>query len=265
MTLVRAVAAPDEFLRLSELFAALGFEAGKGWQDAGSTGAAFLAPLGNLELVSGDQPATPELLIEVTELDHIHAAVKRWISASFHTEDTASRVSEVAPTHWNSRLFTAQLADGLSVAFWQFEDPFHGVIPAVEGSLSAAGMRFAIVSTRWNTVITDRPPPGILGLPASQRRRYAKDITVVRVPGAWEVPNAARHPRGIRSPRCHHHPGLSAPGRNGALRSHLQRGRPRDWPVPAGDWNPPRLRGSHLRNSRAGPRSGRPQSWKQGL
>ncbi len=191
MTLVRAVAAPDEFSRLSELFASLGFEAGKGWQDAGSTGAAYLAPLGNLELVSGLQPATPELLIEVTDLDHIHAAVKRWLSASLRTEEVAFHLSEVAHTHWNSRLFTAQLSEALTVAFWQSEDPFHGQIAAVEGSLNASGMKFAIVTTRWNTVITDRLLQGSLDCLLRSGAARA-DITIVRVPGAWEVPNAAR-------------------------------------------------------------------------
>ncbi len=200
MTLVRVVAAPDELSRLSELFASLGFEAGKGWSDAhegtSSIGAPFLAPLGNLELISGAQPATPELLIEVTGLELIPAAVKRWLSTFVRPEEIASRLSEVAPTHWNSRLFTAQLSENLTLAFWQSEDPFHGqlsegIAPAIEGSLSAAGMRFAIVTTRWNTVITDRLLQGSLDcLLRSGAAR--KDITVVRVPGAWEIPNAAR-------------------------------------------------------------------------
>jgi 6,7-dimethyl-8-ribityllumazine synthase len=191
MTLVRAVPAPDEFARLSELFAALGFEAGKGWEDAGSKGAAFLAPVGNLELVTGRQPAVPELLIEVTELEHVHAAVKRWMAGSFRTEEIDSRLSAVEATHWNSRLFTVQLADGLTLGFWQSESPFHGQIPAVEGSLNATGMKFAIVTTRWNTVITDRLLQGSLDcLLRSGANR--EDVTVVRVPGAWEVPNAAR-------------------------------------------------------------------------
>ena len=62
---------------------------------------------------------------------------------------------------------------------------------AVEGDLSAAGMRFAIVVARWNAVITERLLEGALD--ALLRSGAARaDIEVVRVPGAWEIPAAAR-------------------------------------------------------------------------
>ncbi len=52
-------------------------------------------------------------------------------------------------------------------------------------------MRFAIVTTRWNTVITDRLLQG--SLDALYRSGAAKaDVQIVRVPGAWEIPSAAR-------------------------------------------------------------------------
>ena len=57
--------------------------------------------------------------------------------------------------------------------------------------LSAEGMKFAIVVARWNAVITDRLLEGALdALLRSGAQR--DDIDVVRVPGAWEVPAAAR-------------------------------------------------------------------------
>ena len=60
ITLVAPVASGDAFDKLASLFAALGFEPGKGWDDdATGEGAAFLAPLGNLELVTGRAPAVP--------------------------------------------------------------------------------------------------------------------------------------------------------------------------------------------------------------
>jgi 6,7-dimethyl-8-ribityllumazine synthase len=62
---------------------------------------------------------------------------------------------------------------------------------AVEGDLSAAGMRFGIVTARWNAVITDRLLQGSLdGILRSGGKQM--DIDIVRVPGAWEVPAAAR-------------------------------------------------------------------------
>ena len=180
-----------EFDRLASLFSALGFEQGKGWQDAQGRGAAFLAPVGNLEFVTGRPPAVPPILIEVTQLDHIRSLVEKWLLASHRTEEIATILSPVEPTHWNSRLFTAQLAPDLKLGFWQSENPLHGQPAAVEGDLSAANMRFAIVTTRWNTVITDRLLQG--SLDALHRSGAAKqDIEIVRVPGAWEVPSAAR-------------------------------------------------------------------------
>ncbi len=52
-------------------------------------------------------------------------------------------------------------------------------------------MKFAIVVARWNAVITDRLLEGALD--ALMRSGAARaDIQVVRVPGAWEIPAAAR-------------------------------------------------------------------------
>jgi 6,7-dimethyl-8-ribityllumazine synthase len=77
------------------------------------------------------------------------------------------------------------------LGFWESENPFHGRPIAVEGDLSAAGMKFAIVVARWNAVITDRLLQGALD--ALYRSGAARaDVQIVRVPGAWEIPSAAR-------------------------------------------------------------------------
>ena len=191
ITLVSAIASGAEFDRLSSLFSSLGFEQGKGWQDAQGRGAAFLAPIGNLEFVTGRPPAVPPVLVEVTQLDHIHSLVEKWLLASHRTEEIATLLSPAELTHWNSRLFTVQLTPELTLGFWQSENPLHNQPNAIEGDLSAVNMRFAIVTTRWNTVITDRLLQG--SLDALHRSGAAKsDIEIVRVPGAWEVPSAAR-------------------------------------------------------------------------
>ncbi len=191
LTTLAPVASEEAFTQLGELFQTLGFERGKGWADSSGRGAAYLAPLGNLELVVGRPPAEPTLLIEVTQLDTIHAAVKGWIAARQRSEDVATKLSEPALTHWNSRLFTVDLAPGFTVGFWESENPLHNKPVAVEGDLSAAGKRFAIVVARWNAVITDRLLQG--SLDALHRSGCTRqDIEIVRVPGAWEIPSAAR-------------------------------------------------------------------------
>jgi 6,7-dimethyl-8-ribityllumazine synthase len=80
---------------------------------------------------------------------------------------------------------------GFPFSFWAWTDPLRGKPVAVEGDLSAAGMRFAIVVARWNAVITERLLEGALdALLRSGAKR--DEIEVVRVPGAWEIPAAAR-------------------------------------------------------------------------
>src|ERR1700739_256542 len=114
LTSVALLASEEAFMQLGELFQALGFEQGKGWDDGAGKGAAFLAPVGNLELVTGRAPALPALLVEMTQLDTVHAAVKTWMSAHLAatqqgSADFAAKLSEVELTHWNSRLFTVEL------------------------------------------------------------------------------------------------------------------------------------------------------------
>jgi 6,7-dimethyl-8-ribityllumazine synthase len=191
MTLVTPVASTAALDRLASLLSGLGFEAGKGWQDETGRGAAFLAPLGNLELVAGRAPAVPPVLIEVSQLDQVRGLIEKWMIANYRTEEVSTLLTEVEPTHWNSRLFTVTLDPSLTVGFWESENPLHGKPMAIEGDLSAAGMKFAIVVARWNAVITDRLLQGALdGLHRSGAAKA--DIQIVRVPGAWEIPSAAR-------------------------------------------------------------------------
>jgi 6,7-dimethyl-8-ribityllumazine synthase len=61
----------------------------------------------------------------------------------------------------------------------------------VEGKLMGEGLKFALVVSRFNSFITERLLEGALD---SLRRKGVKeeDLTVVRVPGAWEIPLVAR-------------------------------------------------------------------------
>jgi 6,7-dimethyl-8-ribityllumazine synthase len=136
-------------------------------------------------------PAVPPILIEVTHLDEVRAAVEPWLLAHARSEQVRELLTEIAPTHWNSRLFEVTLDAGLKVGFWESENPLHGRPIALEGDLSAKRMRFGIVVARWNAVITDRLLQGALdALYRSGARK--EDVTIVRVPGAWEIPSAAR-------------------------------------------------------------------------
>jgi 6,7-dimethyl-8-ribityllumazine synthase len=190
ISFLRPAGSAPVYDRLASFFSALGFAPGKGWEEESSRGAAFLAPLGNLEFVDGKFPATADVLVEVTALDAVHQAAAGWLRAQ-GGEAAAARLTEVAETHWKSRIFTVEPEPGFAFSFWAWTDPQRGKPVALEGDLSAAGMKFAVVVARWNAVVTERLLEGALdALLRSGAAR--KDIDVVRVPGAWEIPAAAR-------------------------------------------------------------------------
>lgn len=190
ISFLRPTASAAAFDRLAGFFGALGFEPGKSWDDQASRGASFLAPLGNVEFVQGEMPSAADVFIEVTSLDAAHHAAETWLRAQGGDEAMA-RLSAITDTHWKSRIFTVEPEPGFPFAFWAWTDPLKGKPVAIEGDLSAAGLKFAIVVARWNAVITDRLLEGALD--ALLRSGAARgDIQIVRVPGAWEIPNAAR-------------------------------------------------------------------------
>ena len=190
ISILRPAGNAAAYERLSGFFRALGFAPGKGWQEESSRGASFLAPLGNLEFVDGRFPSTADLLIEVTSLDSIHQVAEAWLRAQ-EGAAVVNRLSPISETHWKSRIFTVEPEPGFRFSFWAWSDPVKGKPVALEGDLSAAGMRFAIIVSRWNAVVTDRLLEGALdALMRSGADR--SDIGVIRVPGAWEIPAAAR-------------------------------------------------------------------------
>jgi len=190
ISFLRPVGSPEVYDRLASFFSALGFAPGKGWLEQNSRGASFLAPLGNLEFVDGQFPSTADVLVEVTALDSVYQAAETWLRAQ-GGEPAQARLSPVTDTHWKSRIFTVEPQPGCSFSFWAWADPLRAKPVAVEGDLSAAGMKFAIVVARWNAVITERLLDAALDA-LLRSGAVRADIQVVRVPGAWEIPAAAR-------------------------------------------------------------------------
>lgn len=189
VSFLRPAGSPAASERLAGFLSALGFAGGRGWNDETNRGASFLAPLGNLEFVDGPMPATADICIEVTSLDAAHQAAAAWFRG--HDLDPAAVLTDIIETHWKSRMFTATPTPGHAFTFWAWSEPLQGKPVALEGDLSAQGMRFAIVVARWNAVITDRLLEGALDA-LLRSGALRSDIEIVRVPGAWEIPNAAR-------------------------------------------------------------------------
>jgi 6,7-dimethyl-8-ribityllumazine synthase len=59
----------------------------------------------------------------------------------------------------------------------------------IEENLDARGLKFAVVCSRFNSFVTDRLLEGALD---ALKRAGAVDVEVVKVPGAWELPLAAK-------------------------------------------------------------------------
>ena len=191
ITLVRPSSTPAVYDTLVSFFSVLGFEDGKGWDDETSRGRPFLAPLGNLEFVDGLARHSADTFIEVTGLDAVRGVVEGWLAKHLSAAEGPKRISETVETHWKSRVFTVEPVPGVSFAFWEWSDPLASKPVALEGDLIAADMKFAIIVSRWNSVITDRLLQGALDcLYRSGVRR--DEVNILRVPGAWEIPSAAR-------------------------------------------------------------------------
>jgi 6,7-dimethyl-8-ribityllumazine synthase len=179
ITTIRHAAGSREFKALSKLFDALGFERGTPWKTARGQGAPFKAPVGRLEIVEGLETIHADIWVEVTDLDTVREVL---------INEKAKLKTDVQPTDWDSRFLLAEPARGLKVLFWQKNRP---TPDAIEGELSARGTRFALVVSRWNSFITERLLQGALD---ALRRSGCReeDMTVVRVPGAFEIPSQAR-------------------------------------------------------------------------
>ncbi|HEX4022428.1 MAG TPA: 6,7-dimethyl-8-ribityllumazine synthase [Acidobacteriaceae bacterium] len=184
---------------------ALGFErgkseCGKSWNGSTRSGHSFAAPLGALELIHGKQSTegadkiplldtSGEIYIEVSSLDSIYHHIESWFQAS--PSGGLAVLGEITETADEFRRFSAMPIPGFFVTFWEWSHPLKGKPLAIEGDLSAEGMRFAIVVARWNAVITERLLQGALD--ALYRSGAKKlDVEILRVPGAWEIPSAAR-------------------------------------------------------------------------
>jgi 6,7-dimethyl-8-ribityllumazine synthase len=200
ITLSRCISNREDIERLSSFLEMLGLESAKSRNDASESGHRFVAPLGSLEFFRAAANADEnqlryaarvceEIHIEVTSLDSIREATKSWFNSVRCSDPTS--LSEIAETDWGARIFSATPVSDIVITLWEWICPLKGRPLAVEGDLSAEGMRFAVVVARWNAVITDRLLQGALdALFRSGASR--SNVEILRVPGAWEIPSAAR-------------------------------------------------------------------------
>ncbi len=183
----RYVSDPKDLRVLAEFLRAIGFEAVAG-EDGRS--AILSAPLALLSLNSLAKEYSAEvrerlkdvnrlLVIEVTNPDAVfEIAEKRKFKL----------LADATNPKTKERSFSLELPGEIVLTIKGRPEE---AAAAIEGQLNAAGKRFAIVVSRFNSFITERLLQGALdGL----RRAGAesRDIALVRVPGAFEIPSAAR-------------------------------------------------------------------------
>ncbi len=171
----------QEYKALQEFFSALGLPLGESWQGKRSRGAKFHAAEAGVEIGYGEGFPEAELVIEVSDADAIYELVQR---------KKIKILAEIANTAWDARMFTLQGPAGTRIAIFSYLHPAQQR-DELRNELRGAGRRFAIVVSRFNAFITERLLSGaMLGLRQTGARD--KDITVVRVPGSFEIPAAAR-------------------------------------------------------------------------
>src|SRR5580658_6018585 len=100
ITIVRPAGSPEAYAKLASFFSALGFEAGRGWEEELSRGVSFLAPLGNLEFADGIEPSPAEIMVEVTGLDTVQSVAREWMTRTWGAEEVARRLNPVTETNW---------------------------------------------------------------------------------------------------------------------------------------------------------------------
>lgn len=64
-------------------------------------------------------------------------------------------------------------------------------ITTIEGNLSGVGKKFALVVGRFNSLITERLVEGAVDC-LQRHGTDSNDLTIIRVPGSWEIPITAK-------------------------------------------------------------------------
>ncbi len=170
-----------EFQQLTEFLSGLGLEVLEQWESRSNGGRVFLPLEGGVELGKGEGFPDADAICEVANADDAHRAIKK---------KALAEVTDPEDSH-GVRIFVASLA-GFRCAFYSYlKEKEHSSAPTLEVKLDAKGKRFALVVSRFNSFITERLLDGAL-LALRQAGAGRETLSVVRVPGAFEIPSMAR-------------------------------------------------------------------------
>jgi 6,7-dimethyl-8-ribityllumazine synthase len=186
----------DDLQPALQLFRALGFAPGNEWHEGGNHGLEMLAPNGGVEFIAASDPPPVDATVEVADADAAFEVVRKLTLnpalSPKSGEETGAPVKihhEIHDTAYGARMFTVD-AGGLRIAFLTYAKKA-GDWRGMEGGLNARGKKFAIVVSRFNSFITERLLEGALQA-LRQCGAKSEDISIVHVPGAFEIPAASR-------------------------------------------------------------------------
>ena len=182
---VRAqVRSEEDFKLIAKLLEALGFGPSPVEEYQDFRVQMFTPSASLLELVHRKTPRVyPELELLLSDPDSaVSIAQKMGLAIS---DDSVERES-------STRSFVVRFPGGTNVYIIGVRKTVAEMLgnAGIQGNLSAEGKRFAIVASRFNSFITERLLEGAIDSLA--RCGGARDIEIVRVPGSFEIPSAAR-------------------------------------------------------------------------
>ena len=175
----------EDFVLLTRMLRALGLEANEVEQYKSSRFQMFRPSDVILEVVRGDNSGIdPELDLTISDPD---SAVEIIRKMGLEVLDDHSGPE---PQH-SGRRFYVRLPGGTSVQITGIRSP-SAYCSNFEGDLSSAGKTFGMVVSRFNSFITERLLAGAVD--ALRRSGVDPDsgYDIVRVPGSFEIPCAAR-------------------------------------------------------------------------
>jgi 6,7-dimethyl-8-ribityllumazine synthase len=186
LSITRRIYEEQDLRALSEFFEAIGLEHLPG-DDKSWT--AFATPVGKLLVNLISEKVSPQFRGIVKGWDRTMALETDdpetiWFAA--HNRGYEILWDSISKTTGKHN-FAIKLPGGLALTVQHSKEPAQGTA----GDFHAEGKRFAVIVSRFNAFITERLLQGTIdGLTRSGANR--QDIEIVRVPGAFEVPSAAR-------------------------------------------------------------------------
>lgn len=176
-----------DFRVVSVFLEAIGFER---MSEQSGRSIVFAAPLGMLSINALSPKYDPEVLDRLRDVNRLIVIEVNNPDAVFEIAQAKQLklLADSVHPETGERSFSLELPGEIIVTIHGQPD---NTVPGVEGDLTAKGKRFAVVVARFNSLITERLLQGALdGLRRTGAR--PEHVTVLRVPGSFEIPSAAR-------------------------------------------------------------------------